>query len=74
MSALWLLANGKTGLSSYAMHRARGVTHQPAWFLRHRIRVARQDRPPAQLSGQVEAAETFIGGTARAQSPSGVFR
>ena len=39
--------------------------HKTAWFMFHRIRLAMQDKTPEKLSGQVEADETYIGGSAR---------
>src|SRR5690348_8552574 len=40
LSAFWLIANAKNGISSYEIHRALGVTQKTAWFLLHRIRLA----------------------------------
>ncbi len=65
LPAIWLLANCKNGISSYELHRALKVTQKTAWFMLHRIRYAMQDQAPAQLGGEVEADETFIGGKAR---------
>jgi transposase-like protein len=65
LSAFWLIANAKNGISSYELHRAIGVTQKTAWFMLHRIRLAMQGESGEQLSGRVEADETFIGGLAR---------
>ena len=65
LPAIWLLANCKNGISSYELHRALGVTQKTAWFMLHRIRSAMQQDPPEPLGGEVEADETFLGGTAR---------
>ena len=65
LPALWMLTNCKNGISSYELHRALGVTQKTAWFMLHRIRLAMQDDTPGQLSGEVEADETLIGGKAR---------
>jgi transposase-like protein len=65
MSAIWLIANAKNGISSYEIHRALGVTQKTAWFLLHRIRLAMQEGTIEKLSGTVEADETYIGGKAR---------
>lgn len=63
---MWQIVNCKNGISSYEVHRAIGVTQKTAWFLDHRIRFALGMEPsPAQLSGEVEVDETFIGGKAR---------
>src|SRR5438309_9098930 len=42
LTALWLLANCKNGVSSYEIHRAIGVTQKSAWFMLHRLRLALQ--------------------------------
>jgi transposase-like protein len=65
LSAFWLIANAKNGISSYELHRSLGVTQKTAWFMLHRIRLAMQDGSIEQFSGRVEADETFIGGKAR---------
>jgi transposase-like protein len=65
LSAFWLIANAKNGISSYELHRSIGVTQKSAWFLLHRIRLAMQNESLEQFSGRVEADETFIGGKAR---------
>ncbi len=65
LSAFWMIANAKNGISSYELHRSLGVTQKTAWFMLHRIRLAMQDGSIEQFSGRVEADETFIGGKAR---------
>src|SRR5438874_12706657 len=65
LSAFWLIANAKNGISSYELHRSIGVTQKTAWFMLHRIRLAMQDGSIEKFSGRVEADETFIGGIAR---------
>jgi len=65
MSAFWLIANAKNGISSYELGRSIGVTQKSAWFMLHRIRLAMQDGSIEKFSGRVEADETFIGGKAR---------
>jgi transposase-like protein len=65
LSAIWLIANAKNGISSYEIHRALGVTQKSAWFMLHRIRLAMQNGTLDKLSGHVEVDETFIGGKAR---------
>src|SRR3984893_3881733 len=64
-AAIWMVANCKNGISSYEMHRALGVTQKTAWFMDHRIRLAMQTGSFLKLSGEVEADETFIGGSAK---------
>ncbi len=65
LTAIWMLANCKNGVSSYELHRAIGVTQKTAWFMLHRIRAAMHTGTFEKLSGEVEADETFIGGKAR---------
>jgi len=65
LTAIWLIANAKNGISSWEAHRALGITQKSAWFLLHRIRLAMQTGSFAKLSGEVEVDETFIGGKAR---------
>src|SRR5437762_10031058 len=65
LSAFWLIANAKNGISSYELHRSIGVTQKTAWFMLHRIRLAMQDGSIEKFSGKVEADETFIGGRGR---------
>ena len=42
LTAIWLIANAKNGISSWEVHRALGITQKSAWFLLHRIRLAMQ--------------------------------
>jgi transposase-like protein len=68
LTALWMLANCKNGISSYEVGRALGVTQKSAWFMMHRIRLAMQAKSFLKLGGDgkhVEVDETFIGGKAR---------
>src|SRR5215211_3590492 len=65
LTAIWLIANAKNGISSYEIHRALGITQKTAWFVLHRIRLAMQQGGIEKLSGHVEVDETFIGGKAR---------
>ena len=65
MTANWLIANAKNGVSSMELHRSIGVTQKTAWFMLHRIRDAMQTGSFAKASGRVETDETFVGGKAR---------
>jgi|SRR5579875_30912 len=65
LTALWMLANCKNGISSYEVARAVGVTQKSAWFMLQRLRLALQDETGGKLGGEVEIDETFIGGKAR---------
>jgi transposase-like protein len=65
LTAIWLIANAKNGISSWELHRALGITQKSAWFVLHRIRLAMQSGDFTKLKGEVEVDETFIGGKAR---------
>jgi transposase-like protein len=65
LTAMWLLANCKNGVSSYEIHRSIGVTQKSAWFMLQRIRLAMKNKSVLKLGyrgGPVEMDETFIGG------------
>lgn len=64
LTAIWLIANAKNGISSYELHRSIGITQKSAWFMLHRIRLAMDQGSVDKLSGTVEADETWIGGNA----------
>jgi hypothetical protein len=65
ITAMWLLANCKNGVSSYEVARDLKVTQTTAWFMLHRIRYAQHTGTINKMTGAVEADETFIGGEAR---------
>ena len=44
LPALWMIGNDKNGISSWELHRALGVTQKTAWFMLHRIRLAKIGR------------------------------
>src|SRR5580765_1649680 len=54
LTAMWMVANCKNGISSYEVHRALGITQKTAWFMLQRIRLAMQDDKGGKLSGEVE--------------------
>ena len=65
LTAMWMLANCKNGVSSYEISRSVGVTQKSAWFMLHRIREAMKNQSLKKLGtsgGPVEVDETFIGG------------
>src|SRR5712691_6004474 len=67
LTAMWMVANCKNGVSSWEIHRALGVTQKSAWFMLHRIRLALQAGSFRKLGGpgsEVEADEAFVGGRA----------
>src|ERR1700730_2873217 len=66
LTAMWLVASNRNGISSWELHRALKVTQKTAWFLLHRVRLAMQDEGHGgKLGGEVEVDETYIGGKAR---------
>ena len=68
LTAVWMVANCKNGVSSWEVHRSLGVTQKSAWFMLQRIRLAMQGKNSGKLGGpggEVEVDETFIGGKAR---------
>ncbi len=60
LTAMWMIANCKNGVSSWEIHRAVGVTQKTAWFMLHRIRLAMHEESGELSGGEVEADETFI--------------
>jgi transposase-like protein len=68
MTAFWLLANAKNGISSHELGRSLGVTQTTAWFMLQRIREVMEGRKfgaKNKIGGEgneVEADETFVGG------------
>jgi len=65
LTAMWMLANFKNGVSSHELARSLGVTQKSAWFMLQRLRLALQETGGGLLSGEVEVDETFIGGKSR---------
>jgi transposase-like protein len=68
LTAMWMVANCKNGVSSWEIHRALGITQKSAWFMLHRLRLALQTKSTVKLGGggkTVEVDETFIGGLSR---------
>ncbi len=62
LSAVWMIANAKNGVSSCEIARSIGVTQKTAWFMLHRIREAMQSGSFEKFSGDVEVDETYVGG------------
>jgi len=63
LTAMWLLANCKNGISSYELARDIGVTQKSAWFMLHRLTEAMRDERKHKFGfgGPVESDEAFIG-------------
>ena len=67
MTAFWMLANCKNGISSYELGKAIGIHQESAWFMLQRIREVLKGKPTGKKLGggsgsEVEADETFVGG------------
>jgi hypothetical protein len=65
LTAMWLLATCKNGISSYEVARDLKVTQRTAWFMLQRIRHAMHTGSINKMTGTIEADESFIGGKAR---------
>ncbi len=66
LCAIWMIVNAKNGVSSYEIARSLGVTQKTGWFMMHRIRLALQRGSLIKkLKGDIEADESYIGGSAR---------
>src|SRR3989442_15423972 len=59
--AIALICEAKKGISAKQLERHLGVNYRTAWHLAHRVRSAMQEGD-FQLTGEVEADETYIGG------------
>jgi len=60
--AIWLVTSHKKGISSCALAKDLKVTQKTAWFMLHRIRACFGIENDSNLTGEVEADETFVGG------------
>jgi transposase-like protein len=70
MTAFWLLANAKNGISSHELGRALGVTQTTAWFMLQRVRevMKKHSFDTSKIGGEgstLEADETFVGGVTK---------
>lgn len=65
--AFHLLCSSKKGFSALQLQRELGLgSYKTAWFMLHRIRHAMADHPQAgEMTGVVEADETYVGGKPR---------
>jgi transposase-like protein len=65
VTAFYLMASSKKGMSAHQLHRTLDVTYKTAWFLAHRIRLAMANGGLASPMGGggmiVEADETYFG-------------
>jgi transposase len=63
--AIWLITSTRCGISAKQLERELGVTYKTAWRMFNLIRNKLMVQDDAQLSGDVEADETLIGGKMR---------
>ncbi|MFX0132961.1 MAG: IS1595 family transposase [Candidatus Hodarchaeota archaeon] len=61
LHTMYLLVTARKGIASLELSKIIGVTQKSCWFMLHRIREACKNEG-LQLSGIVEADETYIGG------------
>lgn len=62
LPAIWLIASNRNGISSCELARGLQITQKSAWFMLHRIRAMMAYGAVTELTGIVEADETWIGG------------
>jgi transposase-like protein len=63
-AAIFLMIEGKKGISANQLKRTLGVSYKTAWFLCHRIREAMRSMDADRLCGIIEVDETWVGGKA----------
>lgn len=65
LTAMWLMANSKNGVSSHEVARSLGITQKSAWHMVHRIRLAMKDEFFTKMGsgsgGEVEVDEAYVG-------------
>jgi transposase-like protein len=49
LTAVWMIARAKDGVSSYEVHRSIGVTQKTAWLMLRRIHLAMEHAPAERL-------------------------
>ena len=64
-AGIYLMCSSKKGIRAHQLHRMLGITYKSAWFMCHRVREATKNASPEQLSGIIEADETYMGGRRR---------
>jgi transposase len=64
--AMYIMASTRCGISAKQLERELGVAYKTAWRMFNKIRNQLMVEDTAQLSGEVEADETFVGGKPRA--------
>jgi transposase-like protein len=61
LTAIWMVANAKNGVSPLKAHRLLGITQKSAWFLLHRIRLAMQGEGLESSPRPIVKNNTFTG-------------
>lgn len=69
--AIYLFSNAKNGVSAKELERQLGVTYKCAWRMAAQIRELFAQVDNDQLSGTVEADETYVGGKRRGKRGRG---
>jgi transposase-like protein len=64
-AAIFLMIEGKKGISANQLKRTIGVSYKTAWFLCHRIRESMREVEGERLTGIIEVDETWVGGKQR---------
>lgn len=59
LTAMWMIASDKNGISSWELHRGLGVTQKTAWFMLQRIRLAMQTGTFERVAGKVKVDENL---------------
>ena len=60
LTAMWMIANDRNGISSWEIHRAIGVTQKTAWFMLHRIHLAIEFRSAIAMWLSNRSATTTV--------------
>jgi transposase-like protein len=61
LTAMWMIANCKNGVSSHEIASSLGITQKSAWHLLHRVRLVMQDRSYSKLGTPGPAGNTALG-------------
>lgn len=69
--AIFLFSNAKNGVSAKELERQLGVTYKCAWRMAQQVRALFTEVDRQQMSGTVEADETYIGGKRRGKRGRG---
>jgi transposase-like protein len=59
---MYLMVTARKGISSMQLAKEIGITQKSAWFMLHRLREAAGETSTPELSGTIEADETYVGG------------